>query len=67
MERFMDAVTDAGAAYGLQLHWGKLQLLKVRSDADMKRPDMSEIEPEDYITYLGSAVSANGRLSKELS
>jgi hypothetical protein len=67
MECCLSAVSDAGAARGLQLHWGKLQLLKVRSKADMKRPDMSNIQREGYITYLGSAVSADGRLSKELS
>ena len=27
VERFMSAVSAAGATYGLELHWGKLQLL----------------------------------------
>ena len=42
-------------------------MLQIRSEVNLRRPDSSEIQDEEYITYLGSAVSADGPLSKELS
>ena len=32
LQRFLAAVSEAGARYNLELHWGKLQLLRVRCD-----------------------------------
>ena len=31
LQMFLGAVSSAGAEYGLQLHWGKFQLLQVRT------------------------------------
>lgn len=67
MERFLEAVSNAGATYGLALHWGKLQLMHVRSEASVRRPDHTAIEAKPEIPYLGSVVSHDGRVSKELS
>ena len=67
LERFLEAVSSAGASYGLELHWGKLQLLKVRCDALVHRPDRSTIQPQSSLLYLGSAVSDDGRISGELA
>ena len=44
VERFLAAVSQAGSRYGLELHWGKLQLLQVRCDDPLHRPDNSAIE-----------------------
>ena len=67
LERFLKAVSNAGASYGLELHWGKLQLMRVRSEAAVRRPDHTGIEAKPEITYLGSIVSDDGRVSRELA
>jgi len=67
LERFLAAVGSAGAAYGLELHWGKLQLTKVRCNTAVHRPDLSLIEPQSNLLYLGSLVSDYGRISSELA
>lgn len=67
VQRFLQAVSDAGAAYGLSLHWGKLQLMQVRCSNDLLRPDCSKIEAKDTMTYLGTCLSSDGRISQELA
>ena len=67
IERFLSAVSRAGATYGLELHWGKLQLLQVRPDAAVHRPDGSPIDGQEELMYLGSVMSQDGRVSKELA
>ena len=67
LERFLAAVSSAGSTYGLELHWGKLQLIKVRCSTAVHRPDLSTIEPQSNLLYLGSLVSDDGRISSELA
>ena len=67
LERFLSAVSCAGANYGLELHWGKLQLIKVRCNEHVHRPDGTKIEPQTELLYLGSVVSDDGRVHRELS
>ena len=67
LERFLVAVSNAGAAYVLELHWGKLQLIKIRCSTAVHRPDLSTIEPQSNLLYLGSLVSDDGRISSELA
>ena len=67
LERFLAAVSSAGATYGLELHWGKLQLIKVRCSTAVRRPDLSIIETQSSLLYLGSVVSDDGRVSTELA
>ena len=67
VERFMKAVSEAGAAYGLSLHWGKLQLLQVRCQESVHRPDGDKIDPKDSMTYLGATVADDGRIGRELA
>ena len=67
LERFLAAVSSAGENYGLELHWGKLQLLKVRCNTAVHRPDRSLIQSQSSLLYLGSVVSDDGRISGELA
>lgn len=67
VERFMKAVSEAGEAYGLSLHWGKLQLLQVRCQESVHRPDGDKIDPKDSMTYLGATVADDGRIGRELA
>ena len=67
LERFLAAVSSAGESYGLELHWGKLQLLHVRCTSAVHRPDRSLINPQSSLLYLGTVVSDDGRVSNELA
>ena len=66
LQRFMVAVAEVGATYGLQLHWGKLQQLYVRCNARLRQPSGTPITPNEQLTYLGSIISDGGRIQKEL-
>lgn len=67
LEHFLAAVSQEGSKYGLSLHWGKLQLLKVRADEPLRRPDGSDIQCGAELLYLGSVISQDGRAGRELS
>ena len=67
VENFLRAVSDAGAAYGLSLHWGKLQLMRIRCSDPVRRPDGTNIDSKDTMAYLGTNLSEDGRISRELS
>ena len=67
LERFLQAVSSAGVTYGLELHPDKLQLIKIRCDDHVHRPDGTRISPQSDMMYLGSVVSDDGRASRELS
>ena len=53
LQSFLDAVARAGTRYGLELHWGKFQLLQVNTDKKLLKPDGRRIDTHDGITYLG--------------
>ena len=67
VQRYLAAVSEAGGAYGLSLHWGKLQLLRARCSDTVARPDGTKIEANTEIVYLGTNVSDDGLISRELS
>jgi len=67
LQRFLAAVCDAGSECGLELHWGKLQLLKIRGTEDVKRPDGSIIEASQSMGYLGTVLREDGRIGPELA
>lgn len=62
----MAAVSASGNRHGLQLHWGKIQLMGVRTSGVIKRPDGTDVEPTNEIVYLGASISDDGRVGKEL-
>ena len=67
LQRFLAAISETGAKYGLELHWGKFQLLQIRTADTVCRPDGSAINSKSEITYLGCTVSEDGRISGELA
>ena len=64
---FMSSIESAGATYGLALHWGKLELLPVRTSCRLCAPNGDEIKSKDSIKYLGALLSADGRVHSELA
>ena len=64
---FLSAVQKAGGDYGLTLHQGKFQLLKVRTTSALHNPDGGEIESAASMTYLGSLVHDDGKAVLEIT
>jgi len=67
LERLLGAVREAGEAMGLELHMDKFQLLKVRCDGDVQRPDGAVIDAKSSFLYLGTTVSDDGKVGSELA
>ena len=54
------------ATYGLKLHVGKFQLLRIRTQADVRLADGDIILPHAELTYLGATIADDGRFGREL-
>ena len=67
LQKFMEAVQQIGGEVGLTFNWGKLELLQVRSSAQVYKPDGTEIASKSSMKYLGSVLSSNRRMHLELS
>jgi hypothetical protein len=67
VQRYLEAIVKVGAAYGLELHWGKLQLINARCNACLRRPDGTAISAQEELTYLGSVISNDGKVHKQLA
>ena len=67
LERFLRAISNEGGMYGLELHWGKLQLMQIRCNEVVHRPDRTAVEPQNNLIFLGTAVANDGRIGWELA
>jgi hypothetical protein len=67
VEELAAAIEQAGAQYGMSLHWGKTQGLSVCTNQRLKRPDGSSIDDKGSLLYLGGLISSDGRMDSELS
>lgn len=66
LTRMLAAVADTGAQYGLQLHWGKFQLLNVRCDFAFNTPSGGQINKAESMGHLGATLQESGKVTKEL-
>ena len=67
VEELARAVESSGKQYGMTLHWGKTQLLSVRSSKRVRAPDGSLLDERPSILYLGALISADGKPDSEIS
>ena len=67
LQRLLMAVAEAGADYGMELHWGKFQLLQIRGTYSIDTPDGSRIAPCDKMIYLGTTLASDGNITGELT
>jgi len=67
LSAFLRAVADTGAEFGMSLHVGKTQLLKVRSPGVVTTPNGENLTSKPSMIYLGGLLSDDGRSEKELS
>ena len=65
--RRLEAVAQAGKSYGMDLHADKLQLLSIRSTAEIQHANGSVIEPQSDMVYLGALISEDGQPAQELT
>ena len=66
LESMLFAIEAAGASFGLVLHSDKFQLMKIGTEGVIRRADGRVIPPSSQIVYLGSLISEDGRIEKEL-
>ena len=66
LQRLLDAISRTGAAYGMELHWKKFQLLQIRSGYDIKTPNGESIEATKTLAYLGSTIREDGTIKQEI-
>ena len=67
LTEYMREITFCGSQFGLQVHWGKVQLLKICSDRIVRTPLGEVLPASDSMVYLGSTLSSDGRLACEIS
>ena len=67
VETFAQAVEQAGASYGMTLHWGKTQAMSVGTAAALHKPDGSLFENQRSLHYLGALIGGDGRTDSEVS
>ena len=67
IEEYMAQVELKGRDYGLQVHWGKVCLVKVCVDSPVHGPNGQVLEAKDSMLYLGSTIHANGKFGCEVS
>ena len=64
-ELFMKAIGEAGAEYGLAFNWSKLESLPIRCADQVIKPDGMPVKTKQSMLYLGSLLSADGRIGSE--
>ena len=60
LEEYLRAVSEAGAEYGLQLHWDKFQYVAIGEQRPINLPDGSQLQPKPSMTYLGGLLASDG-------
>ena len=66
-EIYMQCIEQAGRMYGLQLNWNKLEVLPVRCEARIKKPNGDYVVSKESLLYLGSFLCDNGSIGPELN
>ena len=65
LKRLLGAVAITGGQYGLQLHWGKFHLLRVRCDFSFLTPEGEAINKTESIGYLGATLNDFQRVGEK--
>jgi len=68
LTEFLDAVYTAGLRYGMELHPSKFQLISTSGGAQVYAPGTGNMVPvADSMVYLGSILTSDGKVERELS
>ena len=66
-ELHMNCIARAGSNYALTFNWKKVELMPIRCQAPILKPDGCEIPSKSSLVYLGSTLSASGDIISEVS
>ncbi len=66
LQQLLDNIALAGAQVGMELHWDKFQMMKIRSDVQLRTPAGQRVAEKPCLTYLGATLYNTGQLSTEL-
>ena len=67
LQEFLEAIVTTGAVYGMELHFGKFQLLSVGGTSEITTPDGTSIPPNTEMDYLGGILCAESGAGRELN
>jgi hypothetical protein len=67
VEEYLAAICKEGSKYGMELHSDKFQLLCVRRACQICCPDGRQVAESDDMEYLGTVLSNQGGIGRELS
>jgi len=67
VEEYLAELEQRGMDYGLQVHWGKVHLVRVGATIGIKTPTGQNITAKDSMLYLGATIHADGKFGCELS
>ena len=67
LEEYMAAVEEKGRDYGLQVHWGKVHLISIDLEVQIRAPSGDAIPPKTSMLHLGSTIHADGKYGCEVS
>ena len=63
----MTCIANSGRTYGMQFNWDKLEISAVNCPPEILAENAQPIKIKSSIKYLGSILSADGRITSELS
>ena len=63
----MECIRDAGAQYGVKFNWANLEAMFVRCQTVLQIPGGDHVKEKTEMKYLGSVVSADGKIGPELN
>ena len=66
LSEFLSAVASAGQRYGMELHFGKLQLLNIQCNLQVPMPNGASLSASNGMTYLGTVLKEDGHMGSEL-
>lgn len=61
-QEFMDIIRELGKQYGLCFNESRLEVLAIHHDGELTIASGESIKKKEAIVYLGSLLSANGRI-----
>ena len=65
LNEYLHAVATAGGKYGMELHWGKFQVLAIQCSPRISATDGSELPVKSRMGYLGTIMSVDVHDSHE--
>ena len=66
VQAYMNVIRELGAQYGLSFNEGKLEVLRINHSGHLYKTDGDKIKEKEAMVYLGSLLSADGKVQADL-